>query len=153
MNDLQFISLSLGAIILLSVGGAIILLGCGALCLHLSTGLLGFKKRSFGKAFATNLLIVFCPALGSGAVHLLNSYVAKGFQPAWPFVVGSVIAGLLSALLPILILRHNYKQPFVKALLAYIVSGLLQVGLVVVIALLVLATIYFLGEFSTASPP
>lgn len=153
MTDLQFLSLSLATIIVLAIGGAIILLGCGALCLHLSTGFLGFKKRSFGKAFTTNLLIVCCPAIGSGAIHLLNSYVTKGYQPVWPFITGSILLGLLSALLPILILCHNYKQTFVKALLAYIVSGLLQMGLIVVFTLLVLATVYFLGGFPTASRP
>ncbi len=153
MTQAQFLSLSLATIIVLAVGGAIILFGCGALCLHLSTGFLGFKKRSFRKAFTTNLLIVCCPAIGSGTIHLLNSYLAKGYQPAWPFITGSVLLGLLSALFPILILRHNYKQTFVKALLAYIVSGLLQVGLIVVFTLLVLATVYFLGGFPTASRP
>ena len=153
MTELQFLSFSLATVIVLAVGGAIILLGCGAVCLHLSTGFLGFKKRSFGKAFTTNLLIVCCPAIGSGAIHLLNSYLAKGYQPAWPFIFSSVLLGLFSALFPILILRHNYKQTFVKALLAYIVSGLLQVGLIVVFTLLVLATVYFLGGFPTASRP
>jgi hypothetical protein len=131
MSDIQIFGLGLAALIGIGIFIAILALGYGALCLHLATIKLNFKKRSLRKAFAANTLIVLTPPIGSVGAHILADYAKNCPPPAWPYIAGAVILGVIGGLLPILAVKHIYKQTFSKSLMACIVAGLIEMAIAI----------------------
>jgi len=145
MSDTQILGLGLTAIIGIGISVAVLGLVFGATCLHFTTRMLKFKRRSFGKAFGANILVVFAPAIGSGGAQLLSAHTKVGANPSWPFILGAVLLGLLGALFPILIIKQIYRQTFTKALIAYVITGILEVSVAIVLILAIAAALVAMG--------
>jgi hypothetical protein len=150
MGAIQIPALGLATLIGIGVVVLILALFFGATCLHLTTRFLKFKKRRFRTALGANLLVVFAPALGSGGANLLATY-AETAEPAWPFIVGSVLLGLLGGLFPVLIIQHMYRQTFTRSLMAYVLSIVLEVAFAIATFLALCAVVIAFGQATT--PP
>lgn len=146
--------LGIGLAALIGIGLIMLALALvfGATCLHVTTKMLKFKKRSFSKAFGTNLLMLFVPSLGTGGVYLLNEYAQASAAPAWPFQLGSVLLAVLGVLFPVLIIQHRYRQTFTKSLVAYAVTGILEIAFVVALFLALATLITIVGSSVQPAP-
>ena len=111
----------------------------GALCLHLSTKLLGFRDQSFRRAFLTHLLLALLSLGMWGLSHALNASSSEGGAEPLRWWVFALL--LVLALGPTLIVKSAYNCSFIAALIATFLTGIVESALGVVLMLGLVATL------------
>jgi len=121
-----------GGMILVAVIGVMALFALlfGALCLHISTGLLRFDRRSFGKAFSTHFaLIVFALLVffGTRLAGLIPKHASDVGQGMGRWIVIGILA--LICVGPPLIVKAAYNCSFMGALVVGVLTGFVESAL------------------------